>query len=420
MQTSRFLMLFASFATRGAGFLTSLLIARLAGAAALGVYSTLVYTSAAVATPFAQVLTNNSTVLGAAGGSDESAHHISHARASFMLALMLAALSALAFVLLYKFLLNDEASQSPVFLAVGVCVVIGQIIGGVGLGFLYRAGEFAHAARISAGMAIAVSLLAYPGIYTFGLNGALTLLLVASLLPAALMGAKVLTKKHTAAHPLDAGPIAWKTVSSRFVRAWPSVAAATVNNFVNWLCTIYLVQSAFGAVGVGVVAVAVQWLNLLLIPATSWGGVSLKALSDAIASGKKEVAWHTATGLIRKNLLVTFVLAGSIALGSGLIARAYGLHDTDFALLIRLNAICALVASINNIFERFLLALDRQGWWFAFSLASVLLQASLTYLLIEKGLWVSPIGALAGSLLLCLLGYIGASKALPIKVKEWQ
>lgn len=413
-------MLFASLATRGAGFLTSLLIARLAGATALGVYSTLVNTSAAVATPFAQVLTNNSTVLGAAGGSGESAHYRVHAKTSFMLALVLSALSATAFVLLYEFTLNDVASQSPVLLAIGICVVIGQIIGGVSLGFLYGAGEFAHAARISAGMAVAVCLLAYPAIYIFRLNGALVLLLVASLFPPALMGAKVLAKKQIPSGPSETVPNAWKAVSSRFFRAWPSVAASTINNGVNWLCTIYLVQSAFGATGVGIVAVAVQWLNLMLIPATSWGGVSLKALSDAIASGDEKAAWHTANVLIRKNFLVTFFLAGSIAVGSGLIARAYGLHDTDVALLIALNAICALVASINNIFERFLLALDRQGWWLAFSLASVLLQATLTYCFIEHGLWVSAISVLAASLLLCLLGYKGASKALPEKMKEWK
>ncbi len=60
-------MLFASLSTRGAGFLISLLIARLAGASALGVYSALVNTVASVTTPFTQVLTNNATLLGAEG-----------------------------------------------------------------------------------------------------------------------------------------------------------------------------------------------------------------------------------------------------------------------------------------------------------------------------------------------------------------
>ena len=335
-----------------------------------------------------------------------------------MLALVLSVLSALALVLLYEFTLDGTASRSPVLLAVGVCVVVGQIVGGVSLGFLYGAGEFTLAARITALVAMAVCLLAYPAIQHFGLHGALALLLVASLLPPILMGAKVLTKKHSAVVTLTAGPNAWRSVNSRFIRAWPSVAAATVNNGVNWLCTIYLVQSAFGASGVGVVAVAVQWLNLMLIPATSWGGVSLKALTDVVASGNEKAAWSTAAGLMRKNILVTFVLAGSIALGSGLIARAYGLQNTDVALLISLNATCAIVASINNIFERFLLALDRQGWWFVFSLAAFLVQAAVTYLFIAKGLWVAGTGVLAASMVLCLLSYAGTSKALSIKMKE--
>jgi len=207
-------------------------------------------------------------------------------------------------------------------------------------------------------------------------------------------------------------------VRSRFFRALPSIAAIIVNNGVNWVCTIFFVQSIFGTVGVGVVAVAAQWLNLMLIPATSWGGVSLKVLTDAIASGNEKTVWHTSVGLMRKNFLVTIALAGSIALASGLIARAYGLSDTDVALLICVNALCAIVAAINNVFERFLLALDRQGWWLFFSLISFSAQMAVTVLFIAKGLWIVPVGVLVASITLCLLSYFGVSRALPMQMKE--
>lgn len=411
-------MLFASLSTRGAGFLTSLLIARLAGVSALGAYSALVNTAASVATPFTQVLTNNSTILGAEGSRGGANSYRVFARSSFALALFLSVISAGVLILLYRYMLGGAASSSLLLVSVGVFVVIGQMLGAVSLGFLYGAGEFMLASRISFWVAMAVCLAAYPVIQYTGLHGALILMLLAALFPPLLMGARVLISRRVMANGEEVHSGAGQEVRSRFLRALPSVAAIVVNNGVNWICTIFLVQSAFGSAGIGVVAVAAQWLNLMLIPATSWGGVSLKVLSDAISSGDERTAWSAAVGLMRKNFLVTLALAGSIALASGLIARAYSLSDTDVALLIGINAICAIVAAINNIFERFLLALDRQDWWLFFSLASFSAQLAVTLLFIAKGLWVVPVGVLVASIILCLLSYFGVSRALPLQMKE--
>lgn len=418
LNNSRLSMLFASLATRGNGFLISLLIARLAGAPALGVYSALVNTAATVATPFAQVMTNNSTVLGADGSRHGNGNYCAYARASYFLALLLSVVSAVALFLLYEFMLDSDASHSPLLVSVAVCVVIAQVLGAVSLGFLYGAGEFILASRITLFVVLAACLGAYPAIQRWGLSGALALLLFISLGPPVLMGARVLTRHPEKEGAREAWAGALREVRFRFFRALPSVAATTTNNGVNWLCTIYLVQSVFGSAAVGVVAVAGQWLNLMLIPATSWGGVSLKVLSDAVASGDEKAAWRDATGLMRKNLLVTLVLSGVIALVSESIARAYGLSDTDIALLICLNAACAMVAAINNVFERFLLALDRQAWWLVFSLVSFSIQMAVTLLFIAKGLWVVPVGVLVASIILCLLSYFGVSRALRLQMKE--
>lgn len=411
-------MLFASLSTRGAGFLTSLLIARLAGASALGVYSALVNTAASVTTPFTQVLTNNSTILGAEGSRGGANNYRVLARSSFAFALFLSAISAGVLILLYRFMLEGSASSSLLLVSVGVFVVVGQVLGAVSLGFLYGAGEFMLASRISFLAALAVCLAAYPVIQHFGLHGALILMLLATLFPPLLMGTRVLTSSRVIAGGKEVHSRSGQEVRARFFRAWPSVAAIVVNNGVSWICTIFLVQSVFGSAGIGVVAVAAQWLNLMLIPATSWGGVSLKVLTDAIANGNEKTVWHASVGLMRKNLLVTIALAGSIALASGLIARAYGLSDTQVALLICVNALCAIVAAINNIFERFLLALDRQGWWLFFSLASFSVQLAVTLLFITKGLWIVPVGVLVASIILCLLSYCGVSRALPLQMKE--
>lgn len=417
---SRSWMLLASLATRGTGFLTSLLIARLAGASALGTYSALVNTASAVATPFTGVLGNNSTLFGAEDSRTSATNFRMHAQASFFLALVLSALSAAALILLYVFALGGDAAPSPMLLAAGVSVVIGQLVGAVYLGFLYGAGKFKLASQISVLVAAAVCLGAYPAILHFGFHGAIVLLLVTSLLPPAMAAASVIAKSSAVTAARDVKAASWREVGLRFVRAWPSVAAGVANNGVNWVCTIYLVQSAYGAAGVGVVAVATQWLNLMLLPATSWGGASLKTLSDAIASGNEKTAWGASAGLIRHNLTVTAVLAGSIALASIPIAQVYSLTNSDVALLICVNAASAIVASITNVFERFLLALDRQAWWLIFSLVSLFVQTSVTSLFIAYGMWVVALGALVAGIVLCLLSYMGVSRALQIRMKEWQ
>jgi len=420
LANSRSWMLLASLATRGTGFLISLLIARLVGASALGSYSALVNTASAVATPFSGVLGNNSTLFGAEDSRSGATNSRVHARASLVLALVLSALSAAALILLYMFALEGEASPSLMLLGAGVSVVIGQVVGAVCLGFLYGAGKFKLASQISVLVAAAVCLGAYPAIQHFGFHGAIVLLLIVSLLPPMVMAAGVIAKSSAMPGASDLQPEFFRKVGLRFVRAWPSIAAGVASNGVNWVCTIYLVHSVFGTAGVGVVAVATQWLNLMLLPATSWGGVALRTLSDAIASGNEKTAWRASAGLIRNNFVVTLTLAGSIALASVPIAQLYSLTSSDVALLICINAASALVAAITNVFERFLLALDHQAWWMIFSLVSLFVQTSVTLLFIAYGIWVVALGAFVASIILCLLSYMGVSKALEIRMKEWK
>jgi O-antigen/teichoic acid export membrane protein len=419
MNHPRLWILLASLATRGAGFLTSLLISRLVGVSALGVYSAMVNTASLVATPFAQVMANNATVLGAVGERSDPEVYREHARASFLLAFGLAGLSGVAFVLLYVFVLGGIATHSAVLVGVGLCVVAGQIIGSVSLGFLYGAGEFMLASRISFLVALIACPLSYPIISSYGLGGGLALLLLITLVPPVLMATKVLV--HTLGKAENQGGyrrVAIVAVRSHFRRALSTIATITINSGTNWFLTIYLVQAFYGAAGVGVFAVAGQWLNLMLIPTTSWGGVAVKSLSDAVATGDSKIMWHVAFGLMRKNLIVTLALTCAISMAAGFIARAYGLVDTEVVALIWINAGCALIGAVNNIFERFLLVLDRQTWWLAFSLISFVVQACFTVLLISSGLWVVAAGVFLAGLTSSLLNYIGVRRALRVRMSD--
>jgi O-antigen/teichoic acid export membrane protein len=380
----------------------------------------MVNTASLVATPFAQVMANNATILGAVGERADPAVYRDHARASFFLALVLAGVSGAVFILLYIFMLGDVASHSVMLVVIGLCVVAGQIVGAVSLGFLYGAGEFILASRISFLLALIACPLAYPIIRSFGLTGGLALLLLVTLVPPSLMAIRVLM--HKSGEPKSQGgrrSSAALAVRAHFRRALPTVATITINNGTNWFLTIYLVQAFYGAAGIGVFAVAGQWLNLMLIPTTSWGGVAIKTLADAVATGNAKTVWHVAAGLMRKNLLVTLALAGAISVAAGLIARAYGLMGTEVMVLIWINAGCALVGAVNSIFERLMLVLDRQAWWLAFSLISFVAQACFTLLFISSGLWVAAAGVALAGLTSVVLSYFGVRYALRVRMKVY-
>lgn len=411
LKTPRFWMLFATLATRGMGFLNSFLLSRLVGVQALGEYAGLVNTASAVATPFAQAVTNNATVLGAEGNRKGSTYFRALAKKNLILVAGLSIFLMGAFVLLYEHALGPrDEGGSTLFLIGGGSVVVGQMVGAVTIGFLYGRGAFVLASRLSIVAAVVVMLTIYPVVRSWGLEGALCLLLPTSLLPPLLLGVWVMRRHADSADTKgsnsEISDQSWSDAIARLVRAWPLIGASAFNNAVNWICTIYLVNRTFGTEGVGVVAVAIQWQTLMVMPATSWGGVAMKALADAAARRNVALLRHSVRDLVRKNVAVTFALALLIGLLSGAIARAYGLADTDVALLICLNGLCAVVASTYNIFERLLQALHLQHRWLLFSMFAFSSQILLTWGLIKYGLWAVPLGVLLAGMLLSLLGLL--------------
>ena len=283
---------------------------------------------------------------------------------------------------------------------------------------MYGAGEFSFASRVTIAIALLACLAAYPVIEFIGLNGALALMLFTSMAPSLLLGIKVLRIRHKTTGAANASTTAWPIVRAHFFQAWPSVLVTAVDNAVNWLCTIYLVHSFYGTTGLGVFAVATQWVNLMMIPITSWSGVTLRTISSAFTSEDEKQIWRTMTNLIYKNLLVTLVLSGAIVMASGLIANAYHMGDTEVALLIGLNAVCALVASINNVFQCVFLAMNRQGAWLTLSLLGFSVQTIVTGIFISKGIWIVTLGVIAANLILCISSYFSIANAIPYFVAK--
>lgn len=411
LQSPRVWMLLGALLTRAAGFITSFALARFVGAEALGIYAATVNTASSVVSPFSGVMANNATVMASAAVRSGDQAFALAARANMAVALALAAVSLCVFGLLASASLSAGIDRAGYWVIVGgASVVIGQVSAAVLQGFHHGAGRFIAVSRAYAVVAVLAVLGLGPALWFGGLQGALGLLVAFSLGPVALMAHGVLFScGGRGAIPSET----WREVFRRLRACIPSIGATAVNAAVNWLCAIFLVQQAHGLEGVAVVAVALQWTTLVLMPATSWGGVTLKSLSEALHSGEPNALRTTMLDLMKKNVVATLMLGGGVAALASVLANAYGLVEAGLGGLLVFCALGASVASLNNVFERLLLCLDKQHYWFLFSSAGYVVQLLLTYALIDQGMLVFAAGVLSASLTLNVLCWIGIGRWLP-------
>ncbi|MEC5384396.1 hypothetical protein VVD49_01605 [Uliginosibacterium sp. H3] len=384
------------------------MLARLAGAHWLGAYTAVLNTAAAVTSPVSQVLANNATLTAAHAHREGLSQFRAHAKGHLLLGTILSLLACMLFAWLQWDVIGGGSRVTwGLMLVAGCCVASGQVIAGIVQGFYQGAGRFLTAARVTAAVAVSTGVLVLPAVWLGGVHGALMVAAIVAIVPGFLLwggifrgsgwneaGGLPLVKKLEAPLP---------EALRRLWRACPSVGATGVNAAVNWLCTIYLVQQGHGLTGVGVVAVATQWSTLLLMPATSWGGLTLKALTDSVASGRPAEVRETIWRQILKNVRVTAIMALVLTLVSGLIAKAYGLADSDLGLLLCVNAAAATVAAANNVFERLLVCLDAQSMWFVYSLMAFAAQLAITAIFIHRGLVFVAVGVLLAGVLQGLL-----------------
>ena len=404
-------MLVSALLTRAAGFITSFALSRFIGAEALGIYTATVNTASLVVSPFSGVMANNATVMASAAIRSGDREYTLAGRANIVVALVLAVVSLCVFGQLALVSLSTAINQAGYWVIVGgASVVLGQICAAVLQGFYHGAGRFIAVSYAYAAVALIAVICLGPALWFGGLQGALVLLVGFSLGPVALMAHGVLFS------PKVEGSISrktWREVIQRLRESVPSIGATTINSAVYWLCAIFLVQRAHGLKGVAVVAVALQWTTLVLMPATSWGGVTLKKLSEALHDGDRSTVWVTMIDLMKKNIFATVALGTGVAVLAEVLADAYNLADVGLAGLLAFCALGASVTSLNNVFERLLLCLHKQHYWFLFSSAGYLVQLLFTYTLIKQDILIFAVGALSASLTLNVLCWIGIRRWLP-------
>lgn len=394
-QSTRAWAFVGALCTRGAGFIASFSLARFAGAEALALYVATVVTAAVVATPLAQVLFNGGTLVATAAPSAAWARRLLHGSVMMGLAWMPVLVAVFAW-------LQGQAGgvASPDagglswawWLLAGLSSLAGQVFGFALTGLLNGLGAQLVAARQTAVQAALLMPLSLPCVYAFGLRGALGMLVLSSLLPVALQ--LWLARRWLAAHwQAGSGELhgesesPWGLLSAQVRAGVPNAIALVASGLGSWFCAIYLVQQARGASGVAVLAVATQWTTLVLMPATSWGGVVLRELAQLrLRADATQAWWPTVWRLMARNVVVTAGLGLAVLAAWHWIEQGYRMQGMGLTTLMWVSVAAALVSSAHGVLERALITWQKQWQMMLFAFVGLLAQVGCTWAFVGDSL----------------------------------
>ena len=284
-----------------------------------------------------------------------------------------------------------------------ICVLFYQLVNALGQGLLQGVGGFVRPSQGLLWLTLLITVGAVPLISTMGLAGAYGVLTLNSLLPPLLLLWMYCRPQDVpGVNARQAGePLSLSLLTRMHVSSWPSVAGACVGAVVTWFCLVFLVNRSHGADGLGWVSLGVQWGTLMLLPVSSWGGVTMKRLIDAVDSRNGVTLGLTVRRQLVQNALVTTLLAGAIVLASPWIAALYKLPAAGLGTLLAVTSAYAVLGAMNNVYERLFFCLNRQGWWMVLTVVSAAVQSVVTGVLIEHSYLGVAAGLGAGAL--CLL-----------------
>lgn len=384
--------------SRATGFLIGLVLARSAGASALGLYSTVMNTAAPLVSPVSHAMINNNTLM-ASEQRDQGLRGLW--RAQLVITLIAMALTLPLFALLFSRAVGHdtlEPAQWGWALVGAGSVVVSQLGTPMVAALLHGEGRFRAAGQWSVLTGVLGLAAVLPVVWAFGLAGALGLAATSAVLAWLLLSGDLL-RRHRTEQTVAAvrGPIL-----ARLRKALPAITGMGLNGSVNWLCTIYLVHAYWRAEGVGVLGVGLQWSTLILIPATSWGGMTLALIGQAHRAGDRAVL----VGALRQQLLrnggATLVAALAVVAGAGLLTDLYRMQGTGLPMVLCAFAAAAFFGSLNGVFERLWWAAGRQRSWFIWQCMAFVMQIGTTLWLLPHHLAFAGIGVLVAALTLSL------------------
>jgi O-antigen/teichoic acid export membrane protein len=411
-QDARVWVVIATVAAQVSAFLVSVLITRTQGIAALGLYSATLNVAALFSKPFISMLEYNGAMLSADQPTLRGALLRAHAPALFVLI----AIGLAGFVLL------APASGLPnvwngtywwLWLA-AVSVMFNHLQSSIAQGLLQGVGVFVRPAQWRLGWTICTTTIAVPIIGWAGLHGAYMLLALNSItMPLIATWIYLHPEKPAPARAIRRSEmVSVRVVTRAHLKSVPNVGTALSESCITWFCLVFLVNKSHGTDGLGWVSLGLQWTTLMLLPATSWGGVTLKRLIDAKNSGSASTVRRTMYNQMLQNAAITLMVAGGVLLGSPILAAIY---KVQWSILWPILAACgfyAVLAAAINVFERLFFCMERQGTWMAVTLLSGVVQCAITYLTVATTVLGVFFGLCAGTLTLFLASWFYRERAL--------
>lgn len=176
-------LLLSNLLSRLLGFVVSLLVSRLAGVPALGVYSGLLITAASPTTPVSAVLANNATILSARHHGQVPVGALLWAQwPASMLGLSLAALGC-ASMLQVSTLTNSGMLPMAMVLWVTAGLVLGQLLTHTVVGVYHGSDLSIRASWVTSATTVFALATAYPVLHFWGLQGIVVQAMCVALLP---------------------------------------------------------------------------------------------------------------------------------------------------------------------------------------------------------------------------------------------
>jgi O-antigen/teichoic acid export membrane protein len=394
-RSAEVMLVLSGLLQRGFGFLSSLVLARLVGVEAVGLYTSLQISSSSLTSPLSAPLANSATLV-----ATEHKEHVS-LRALVLAHLpplaatgLLAALGSSALVLWWASQ-TTAWQQWPLWLPLFfVSLLSFSTLGSQMMaGLFHGAGKSLPLARVTMACTIFGILACWPVAAYFGVTGSLSLAATVLALPVLILAGLALLGKGAPSMQTQGLNNA---ISSGFKMALPNMVSTLIHNVVTWYCCIYLVQQHQGPSGVGLVTIGLQWMMLMQLPSLAWGGKMVADMGAAQQRTQQDLLQATRHWL-SKSAWSTALIGLAVSSVGQLIAHLYHLQNTELPWLLAADALASVLLASTFVQERAFFCLGKQRAWLALSLVGDVIQLAVTMAWGPQSVLVVPLGSICSA-----------------------
>lgn len=405
-------LLLSNLLSRLLGFVVSLLVSRLAGVSSLGVYSGLLITAASPTTPVSAVLANNATMLSARHHIEVPLRVLLWAQVpAWILGLLFAALSC-ALMLQMSTLTSSGMLPMIMVLCATAGLIFGQLLTQTVVGLYHGSDLSIRASWVTIVATVSALATAYPVLHFWGLQGIIIQAMCVALLPGLWMCWQAWRERPECTALKSVKELRAESVQ-QFFNAWPNMLATVLNNGTNWLACIYFAERFHGHVGLGMVAICLQWMALMQLPVSSWGGRVMRSLSLAHQQGTASFSSEIGRQLWRC-VWMSFLGGAAVLAVSPWVADLYGVDRSTLLGMLAFSASATVLAGINMVYERVFFCLGTQRPWLWFSGLAYLVQLWVTWSFIPKAIEAVSVGNLMACMTMsvCVTIYLWRNRYL--------